>query len=837
MLAPFVEHYRQTIPPRRLRFLSVRFDADTQAARYVMRFPYVGMRDLFCGLPDNPRINNVAPSGKPVDRAHHVGPMQNIEMVGPSKRAEPKEVWWSNRGSSEYENPSDPPAPDVPIQAEPRTEQFAVAFDKEERHKFGVTNKQADIRGRVVFYDAKLSDPAAVGVAPAAPSPGPGFIGRIPRSRAGLHPRQASESSPSRPISRRECRTPAPLIRLRSAMHHPSSPESVPQDPGQGEPAGGAETLPAGPGAAPTSGEAPTMALPPAPPSVPATPTEAAREPPHLPGYEILGELGRGGMGVVYQARQLKLDRVVALKMIIAGGHAGAAELARFRNEAEAIARLQHPNIVQIHDVGDYGGLPFFSLEYCPGGSLDRQLNGTPMSAARAAALVETLARAVQAAHQKGVIHRDLKPANVLLADDGSPKITDYGLARKLDQAGQTQPGTVLGTPGYMAPEQAGGKGQQELGPACDIYALGAILYECLTGRPPFKAATPLDTVLQVLSDEPVPPSQLQPTSPRDLETICLKCLQKEPAKRYGSAEDLADDLRRFRAGEPILARPVSRLERLWRWGRRNPGLAGLSAVAAALLLAVGVLLAAMIASSPSTPPDASLQRVKTSGRLVIATDPSYPPMEFQEDGQLMGFDIDFARQLAHRLGVEAEFRPVAWDWQDLTAQLNSHEFDLLISSVTVTDARMRQVDFVEYRRLPLVLICKQDVAVRDEKDLAGKVVAVQADTTAHKLAVDLKRNGIPIKQISVFPSSTEPFEAVQKDAADVTFAHEPVADYFAKKDHRLAVKHFATQVPDRVGIALCKRDKQLQSAVAHALSAIKGDGVFDNLVEHWLAR
>jgi tRNA A-37 threonylcarbamoyl transferase component Bud32 len=303
-----------------------------------------------------------------------------------------------------------------------------------------------------------------------------------------------------------------------------------------------------------------------------------------IPGHEIHDELGRGGMGVVYKARHLKLGRLVALKMILAGAHAGPADLARFRTEAEAVARLQHPNIVQVFEVGEHGGLPYFSLEFCGGGSLEKKLAGTPLPAREAAALLEVLARAVQAAHDKGVIHRDLKPANVLLADDGTPKITDFGLAKKLDEAGQTASGAIMGTPSYMAPEQAGGK-SLEIGPPADLYALGAILYECLTGRPPFKAATALDTMLQVVSDDPVPPTQLQSQTPRDLETICLKCLAKEPRRRYHSATELADDLRRFLAGEPIVARPVGRFERGAKWVRRNP-------VVAALLVAVLVALA-----------------------------------------------------------------------------------------------------------------------------------------------------------------------------------------------------------------------------------------------------
>jgi serine/threonine protein kinase len=281
-----------------------------------------------------------------------------------------------------------------------------------------------------------------------------------------------------------------------------------------------------------------------------------------VPGYEILGVLGRGGMGVVYQARQMKLDRVVALKMILAGGHAAEADLARFKTEAEAVARLQHPHIVQIFEVGEHGGLPFFSLEYCPGGSLDKKLNGTPLPPKEAAALVEKLARAMQAAHDKGVVHRDLKPANVLLADDGEPKITDFGLAKKLDaDAGQTRTGAVMGTPSYMAPEQADGR--RQITPAVDVYGLGAVLYELLTGRPPFRAETPLDTLLQVLDRDPAPPRLLNPNIERDLETVCLKCLEKDPQRRYGSARALAEDLERYLADEGVSARSLNLVSRV----------------------------------------------------------------------------------------------------------------------------------------------------------------------------------------------------------------------------------------------------------------------------------
>jgi WD40 repeat protein len=317
-------------------------------------------------------------------------------------------------------------------------------------------------------------------------------------------------------------------------------------------------------------------------PANPAAPSSG----PNIIGYEILRELGRGGMGVVYHARHIQLNRVVALKMILPGSSAGDKERARFRTEAEAVARLQHPNIVQIHEIGEHDGLPYLSLEYCGGGSLAAKLKGTPLPPREAAQLVETLARAMQVAHAQQIVHRDLKPANVLLTAEGTPKITDFGLAKKLDDgSGHTLPGAILGTPSYMAPEQAG-KERAAIGPAADVYALRAILYELLTGRPPFKAATPLDTVLQVVSDEPVSPSGLNSKLPRDLETICLKCLRKEPTKRYASALALAEDLRRYQAGEPIAARRAGISERIVKWVRRRPMVAALLAAVFVVTLA-----------------------------------------------------------------------------------------------------------------------------------------------------------------------------------------------------------------------------------------------------------
>jgi WD40 repeat protein len=329
-------------------------------------------------------------------------------------------------------------------------------------------------------------------------------------------------------------------------------------------------------------------------------PPEVGAEPRRWGAYEIVGELGRGGMGLVYKARQTSLKRWVALKVITAAGD--PAGHARFRLEAEAAAALQHPHIVQVYEVGEQEGLPYLALEYVDGGTLAEFLAGTPQEAPAAAALVETLARAMHHAHERGILHRDLKPANILLATCGVasageqratpqaawiPKITDFGLAKLVaDSAGPTRSGEAVGTPSYMAPEQAGGG--VRFGPATDVYALGAILYEMLTGRPPFKAAFPLLTLEMVVHREPIAPSSLVPRIPRDLQTICLKCLHKEPARRYPTALELADDLHRFLRHEPIRARPVGQLERAWKWARRRPAVAGLSA---AVVLVTAVAL------------------------------------------------------------------------------------------------------------------------------------------------------------------------------------------------------------------------------------------------------
>jgi formylglycine-generating enzyme required for sulfatase activity len=324
-------------------------------------------------------------------------------------------------------------------------------------------------------------------------------------------------------------------------------------------------------------------------PGVP--PAEAAALP-AVPGYEVLQELGHGGMGVVYRARQIGANRLVALKMIRAVEHASPQDRMRFQIETEAVARLQHAHIVQLYEVGEVRGQPFFSLEFCDGGSLTERLKKQRPTPRGAAELIETLARAIHYAHLRGVVHRDLKPGNVLLAGpERVAKITDFGLAKRIDAEARevSQSGAIMGTASYMAPEQAAGK-VRDTGPAADVYALGALLYECLTGKPPFDG--PQHVVLaKVLGDEPEPPSR-RAAVPADLETICLKCLSKEPARRYASAEDLADDLRRFQAGEPIRARPVGAVERTWKWAKRRPALAALVAVTLLALVSLAVLFA-----------------------------------------------------------------------------------------------------------------------------------------------------------------------------------------------------------------------------------------------------
>ncbi len=312
--------------------------------------------------------------------------------------------------------------------------------------------------------------------------------------------------------------------------------------------------------------------------------------------YEILSEIAKGGMGVVYRARQIALGRVVALKMILAGRLANSEDVARFRAEAEAAAKLQHPNIVAVHDVNHHDGQHFFTMEFIDGQSLDARISEGPLPCKAAARYVRILARAVHYAHKNGILHRDLKPTNILIDADDEPHITDFGLAKRLGpDSGQTRTGAVLGTPSYMSPEQAQGR-TTELGPTTDVYSLGAVLYELITGAPPFRGETPLDTVMHVIDHEPAPPALLNPKVDHDLQTICLKCLEKDPSLRYASAEELGDDLQRYLNGDSITARSFNVIDRLARTFERDQHTADFSAWSSMVLVTAAVVLVEHVA-------------------------------------------------------------------------------------------------------------------------------------------------------------------------------------------------------------------------------------------------
>jgi predicted Ser/Thr protein kinase len=469
------------------------------------------------------------------------------------------------------------------------------------------------------------------------------------------------------------------------------------------------------------------------------------------PGYELLGELGKGGMGVVYRARQVSANRVVALKMILSAGGADPARRDRFRTEAEALARLSHPNIVQVYEVGSHDGTPFFSMELVPGGSLAEKLRDadSPVPPKQAAQMAEALARAVQAAHAAGVVHRDLKPANVLVGDGLEQlKVTDFGLAKLQGADGHlTQTGQVMGTPAFMAPEQA--EGGQEVGPPADVYGLGAILYWLLTRRPPVKAATIADVLRAA---EPAPVRRLNPKVLPDLETICLKCLRKEPQKRYRSAGELADDLHRFLGHEPIKARRPGYVERLGLWRRRNPWRAHLTAVSLLLLVvaafaAAGWRLAA--ASRRAALEEAGrkeLEGAYAEARLLLTR------LRQLRDGPGGAGAVEEARDLAARFErLRADFTARARALGDRAALLSAPWDDLRHEVRNEVTAWLTAVRLRERQRVPLPagLECGAPLAValRSDKGAVAEV-AVLAAGSPHVfiLAPDgQKRHGLAV--------------------------------------------------------------------------------------------
>ena len=485
-----------------------------------------------------------------------------------------------------------------------------------------------------------------------------------------------------------------------------------------------------------------------------ALPTGGPRELPTVPGYEILGELGRGGMGVVYKARQIGLNRIVALKMVLAGAHASPEKLARFHTEAVAVARAQHPNIVQIYEVGEHDGLPYFSLEYIDGSPLDKKIDRKPQKPREAAELTLAMANAMHYAHERNIVHRDLKPANVLVSTSGVAKVTDFGLAKAVESDdSHTRSGTILGSPSYMAPEQARGD-IHLVGPLSDQYGVGAILYEMLTGRPPFQGATIFDTLDQVQSKEPVPPTQLAPRVPADLETICLKCLQKEPAKRYPHCGTLAEDLQRFLNGEPILARPVSAPERLLRWCKRNPKIAALSA-ASLLLLLLGFGLSTAFAVTYSRQNLVIAREKVESDRLK-----GVAQQEAKEALRQRGI----AEQLAHSEKAQRQVADEARKQADQFAQTATRQATLALQTIQTMISKVQQ----QLSEVPGTQQLKKDllqtamIEMKKVEDLIDKSTSKEAT----QLAIHVQLGGL-FRQLGETDKAAQQFEKALAIARD----------------------------------------------------------------------
>ncbi len=486
--------------------------------------------------------------------------------------------------------------------------------------------------------------------------------------------------------------------------------------------------------------------------------------PEKIGNYAIKKVLGRGGMGVVYLASQVGLNRDVALKMVLAGAHASKNQLARFEAEAKAVAKLQHPNIVQVFDVGKQDGLPYFSLEFVDGMPLDQRLGGKPLPPREAAQIVERICRAMQYAHDQGILHRDLKPANILLTKDGQPKVTDFGLAKQLEDedSSATKAGTIMGTPSYMSPEQAQGL-VDELTPASDQYSLGAMLYELLTGRPPFLGTKAFDTISQVVHKEPVPPCQLQETMPVDIDTICLKALQKVADKRYASCAEMADDLARFLKGEPILARPVSMAERSWRWCKRNPLIAIPSALAVGLLIATAgittwsylqisaqaVIITDERDEAKKQRDEANKQRTEAEKQKLIATQNEEKARQEKEEAEKQ-------RILANEAKLLAEKNQKLAEQQAMLALQNIQFFiteidEKLAKQPGMTDLRIGMLEILDKKWEDL------------DKGLAG---GIQGQAIPTQMAVRYKIAEAWVS-LDKLESANKQFEAIEKIARE----------------------------------------------------------------------
>ena len=572
---------------------------------------------------------------------------------------------------------------------------------------------------------------------------------------------------------------------------------------------------------------------------------------PAIPGYELQEELGAAPWELWSRRCTSSLNRVVALKMILSGNQASPAEKQRFFTEAQAAARLDHRAIVPIYGVGEHQGHHFFSMKLIEGGTLASRMaefsaRQTVQNAAglgdrqvKIAELLAEVAEAIQCAHEHGILHRDLKPGNILLDAGGEPHVADFGLAKRVEgESILTQPGVIIGTPSYMAPEQA--VGQKKLTPAADVHSLGAILYELLTGRPPFRAETVIQTLVQVVEGNPASPRSLNRAVARDLETICLKALAKNPEQRYQSAQVMADELRLFARGQPIKTRPAGWIERSWRRCQRNPVVAGLSALLIVFLFVVLGLVAPRFQPDPVPGGDGSLDRVKAAGKLVIAiTDDHYPPMTSVEGGKHVGFDPDLARAVAEQLGVAAEFKVFRWYWHEVPLGLNNGDCDMVISSWNITPQRSQEVGFVEYMRTGQVFVCRRGVSIKSEQDLGGKVVVVVPDTIQHNYLLGLQEKGIAIKQIISAKPAEITFPYLKTIQADVTIVDEPVGRYWAKVDPDITLSGLVGHAmkPNPMGMAFRQKDVQLREAVAKAVAAMQEDGRFEQILEKWFGK